>query len=127
MQVTDHSIEKVVSIVLRTGVVISGLIVLCGGICFLMRHGSEPAQYHTFQAQGRSGYDLLNIFRGAFQGAGRSIIQVGVLCLVATPILRVIVSLVGFAFERDRTYVLITFLVLAILLYGLVSGATGSA
>jgi uncharacterized membrane protein len=42
--------------------------------------------------------------------------------LIATPILRVAFSLVGFAIERDRTSVLIASIVLAVLLYSLVSG-----
>ena len=42
--------------------------------------------------------------------------QLGLLVLVATPIIRVFTSLIGFALERDRLYVLITAVVLAILL-----------
>ena len=127
MRVTDHGIERIVSIVLRTGVVLSGLIVLFGGIYFLARHGYEPADYHTFKGQTASGHYLVEIIRGALRWQGRSIIQLGVLCLIATPIVRVSVSLVGFALERDRTYVLITFFVLVILLYSLISGAVGAA
>jgi uncharacterized membrane protein len=127
VRVTDQSIEKVVSVVLRTGVIISGFIVLLGGIYFLVRHGREPVNYHTFQGQTFSGHYIVEIVRGALRLQGRSIIQLGVLCLIATPIVRVVVSLIGFALERDRTYVLITSLVLVILLYSLISGAAGAA
>jgi uncharacterized membrane protein len=127
MRVTDQGIERIVSIVLRTGVILSGLIVMCGGIYFLTQHGHEPADYHTFRGQTSSGHYIVEIIRGALRWQGRSIIQLGVLCLIATPILRVVVSLIGFALERDRTYVLITFLVLVILLYSLISGAAGAA
>jgi uncharacterized membrane protein len=47
----------------------------------------------------------------------------GLLLLIATPIARVAFSLVAFMLERDRTYVVITAIVLTILLYSLVSGA----
>ena len=47
----------------------------------------------------------------------------GVLLLIATPVARVALSLVGFALERDWHYVLITAIVLAILLYSLIIGA----
>jgi uncharacterized membrane protein len=127
MRVTDQNIERVVSTVLRTGVMISGLVVLFGGIYFLTRHGREPVNYHTFQGKTSSGHYIVEIVRGALRLQGRSIIQLGVLCLIATPIVRVVVSLIGFALERDRTYVLITSLVLAILLYSLISGAAGAA
>ena len=46
----------------------------------------------------------------------QAIAQLGLLVLVATPILRVLTSLVAFALERDRLYVGITAGVLAILL-----------
>jgi uncharacterized membrane protein len=46
----------------------------------------------------------------------QAISQLGLLVLVATPILRVATSLVAFALERDRLYVLLTTIVLAILL-----------
>ena len=42
--------------------------------------------------------------------------QLGLLVLVATPIVRVLTSLVAFALERDRLYVVLTAIVLAILL-----------
>lgn len=125
MSVTDQGIEKIVSIVLRTGVLLSGSVVLLGGVYFLLRYGGEPANYHIFQAQKLPGHYIIEIVRGALERQGRSIIQLGVLLLIATPIMRVIVSLVGFALERDRTYVLITGLVLAILLYSLIFGTGG--
>jgi uncharacterized membrane protein len=46
----------------------------------------------------------------------QAIAQLGLLVLVATPILRVVTSFVAFAIERDRLYVGITAAVLAILL-----------
>ena len=127
MTVTDQGIEKVVSIVLRTGVVLSGSVVLLGGIYFLARHGGEPVDYHIFKAQTLPARYVVEIVRGALELRGQFIIQLGVLCLIATPILRVAVSLIGFALERDRTYALITAFVLTILLYSLISGAAGTS
>lgn len=45
--------------------------------------------------------------------------QLGLLTLIATPVLRVAVSLVAFALERDRLYVALTAVVLLILLTSL--------
>jgi uncharacterized membrane protein len=39
--------------------------------------------------------------------------------LIATPIARVLLSLVAFALQRDRTYVVVTLIVLVVLLSGL--------
>ena len=46
----------------------------------------------------------------------QAIAQLALLALVATPIVRVVASLVGFVAEGDRLYVAMTAVVLAILL-----------
>lgn len=120
--VTDRSIEKMISVLLRVGVLISGSIVLLGGIYYLARHGSEVETYHSFHGTPAMDRIVPQIVRGAISLRARSIIQLGLLVLIATPILRVAFSLAGFALERDRVYVLITSIVLAVLLYSLVSG-----
>ncbi|HEX4771490.1 MAG TPA: DUF1634 domain-containing protein [Bryobacteraceae bacterium] len=125
-QVTDETIERLLSVVLRTGVLIAGSVVLVGGIYFVFRHAGEPADYHTFRGEPSVDRLLHEIVAAAFRLRARSIIQLGVLLLIATPIIRVIFSLIGFAMERDRAYVVITAIVLSILLYSLISGVTGA-
>src|SRR5581483_11600728 len=110
--VTDKRIEHMVSMLLRTGVVVSGSVVLAGGVYYLARHGDEIAGYHTFQGQPDIDRIAGEIVRGAIALRARSVIQFGILLLIATPIARVALSLVSFAFERDRTYVVITAIVL---------------
>jgi uncharacterized membrane protein len=126
-KMTDRSIERIVSVILRTGVLISGTVVLLGGIFFLAAHGHEAADYHKFHVQPAPDRLVHGILSGAFGFRARSIIQLGVLLLVATPIVRVAFSIVGFALEGDRLYVVITSLVLAILLFSLIGGAAGAA
>jgi uncharacterized membrane protein len=50
------------------------------------------------------------------------VIQLGLLLLVATPVARVAFSILAFALQRDRTYVIITLIVLGVLLYSLAGG-----
>jgi len=52
----------------------------------------------------------------------RSIIQLGLLLLIATPVARVAFSVLAFAWQRDRTYVIVTLIVFAILIYSLTGG-----
>ncbi len=125
-KVTDVGIERMVSVLLRTGVIISGAVVLGGGILYLLRHGHDHVDYHVFHAQAAVDSLLDQIIKGAIALRSRSIIQLGMLLLIATPVARVGCSLVGFAFERDRTYVIITAIVLAVLLFSLVHGAIGA-
>lgn len=122
-QVTDLIIERGVSRLLRVGVIISGSVVLAGGIYYLLRHGSEPADYHRFVGQPAVDRHAGEIIHGVIALRARSIIQLGMLLLIATPILRVAFALVGFALEKDSKYVVITAIVLAVLLYSLISGA----
>lgn len=122
---TDRSIERTLSVLLRAGVLLSGLIVFAGGAYYLAAHGGEPANYRVFEGEPAIDRILGKIVAGAFAWRPRSVIQLGILALIATPILRVAVSLVGFAIERDAKYVAITALVLTLLLYSLLQGAGG--
>jgi len=126
-KITDRGIERIVSVILRSGVLISGTVVFLGGLLFLARHGGERVDYRSFHAQAVSDKLVHGIIAGAAARRARSVIQLGVLLLLATPIARVAFSIVGFALERDRLYVVITSVVLAILLYSLVAGAAGAA
>ncbi|HZD33179.1 MAG TPA: DUF1634 domain-containing protein, partial [Candidatus Angelobacter sp.] len=61
------------------------------------------------------------IFAGALHLRARFVIQFGLVLLIATPVARVVLSAVGFAIERDYLYVALTLIVLAVLLYSLIS------
>ncbi|HEX4165158.1 MAG TPA: DUF1634 domain-containing protein [Bryobacteraceae bacterium] len=123
MRVSDHSIERSVSVLLISGVIVAGSVTLGGGILFLILHWSDSVNYSTFHSQPRIDRIVPQIVRGALRGRARSIIQLGILLLIATPVARVAFSLAGFALERDKMFVLITAIVLAILVYSLVNGA----
>lgn len=123
--VTDTGIERMVSALLRTGVLASASVVFAGGIYYLARHGGESANFRRFAGQPSVDRIVSEIVKGAFSLRARSVIQLGVLLLIATPIVRVAVSLVAFMLERDGSYVLITALVLAVLLVSLITGAVG--
>ena len=45
--------------------------------------------------------------------------QFGLLLLIATPVARVAMAVVGFALERDRLYVVVSLIVLTVLLLSL--------
>lgn len=123
---TDTKLERMVSVLLRSGVLISGAVVFAGGIYYLARHGGERVDYKHFHGQPAIDRAVSAILAGVASGRARSVIQLGILLLIATPIARVVLSLVGFALERDRSYVIITSIVLIILLISLLSGAGGA-
>lgn len=120
---TDRRVENVVGDLLRAGVILAASVVLAGGIVFLVRHGTQPANYRVFRGEPSELRHVRGIIRGVFALHSRATIQLGLLLLIATPIARVAFSMFGFAQEKDRLYVFFTGVVLVILLYSLVGTA----
>ena len=116
----DHRIEVIIGNLLRSGVLLAASVVLLGAVIYLARHAMEPADFHTFRGEAAALRTLPAIVKGVAHFHGKSIIQFGLLLLIATPIARVVFSVVGFAIEHDYLYVVITLIVLAVLLYSLV-------
>jgi uncharacterized membrane protein len=115
----DERLERIISVLLRTGVMLSAAVVFLAGVCYLVRHGHEVANYHVFQAAPEEYRSVRAIVHAVEPSDCRAIIQFGLLLLIATPIARVVFSLMGFALERDWTYVVITSIVLAVLIYSI--------
>ncbi len=118
-QWNDASVENVIGGLLRVGVGTAAALVLLGGIWYLLRHGQAPAQYGSFHGEPAAYRSVAGVLREVLTVRGRAIIQLGLLLLIATPVARVAFSVWAFARERDRTYVVITLIVLGILLYSL--------
>lgn len=122
---TDRKIEEIVADLLTIGVAVSALVVLAGACLYLARYGHAPADYRVFQGEPTDLRNLRGIVRSALQLRSRGIIQLGLLCLIATPVARVAFSIWGFAAEHDRLYMIFTGIVLIVLLYSLLG--SGSA
>jgi len=118
--VNDHRLEVIISVLLRTGVLISAAVVLLGGICFLSRHGHEQPDYRVFHGTPAIYRSVSGVIHAARPSNCPAVIQLGLLLLILTPVARVAFSLAGFALERDGAYVALTSIVLVILIYGLV-------
>jgi uncharacterized membrane protein len=118
----ERQVAWSIAALLRAGVALAAAVVLAGGVCYLIRHGQELAQWRAFRSEPADLRNLTAILHDALGLAARGIIQLGVLLLIATPIARVAFSALTFYRERDRTYVAITLGVLALLVYNLVWG-----
>ncbi len=116
---SDQRVEEIIGDLLRTGVIIAASTVLLGGIVYLARHGSEAPNYRVFVGEPADLRGVFGIIADTRAFSGRGVIQLGLLLLVATPVTRVIFSVAAFALQRDRTYVVITLIVLAVLGYSL--------
>jgi uncharacterized membrane protein len=120
---TDEQFDIVLARVLRTGVLLSAAIVAFGAVVFLVRHGFEQPMYHVFKGEPRPFRSVDGIFEMARDLSGRGLVQLGLLFLIATPIARVVFSIVGFMRQRDWLYVGVTATVLALLAYSLLASS----
>jgi uncharacterized membrane protein len=121
----DKDMQAVIGWVLRAGVFMSMLVVFMGGMIYLYRHGQSVADYHEFKGVPDFVRNPLAIVNGIMDIKGRAIIQAGIILLIATPIIRVIFSAIGFILERDHLYTAITCIVLAIIVISALSGRAG--
>ena len=117
---TDERLETIVANLLRTGVSIAAAVVLIGGIGYLAHQGEDLSAYRNFHGEPDTYRTMSGIVTAAAHLDWLAIIQFGLLLLIATPIARVALALVAFGLEKDRVYVTVTAIVLAVLLYGLI-------
>src|SRR5579863_1345743 len=100
--------------VLQGGVILSAAVILIGLFLLSLQPGKFDPQKlvlfpHTFS----------DVWAGVLVLRPQAIIVLGLLLLIATPVLRVAVSIVAFAVERDGRFVVITTIVLLILLFSI--------
>jgi uncharacterized membrane protein len=106
---------------LQGGVLLAALIVAAGGMIYLRAHGSALVDYHVFRGEPPLLRGVAGVVRGTLALDGESMIALGLLVLIATPIARVVLLLVAFIARRDRIYTAVTAVVLTVLLVSLAS------
>ena len=118
-----ESMNVVVGRVLRYGVVISAAVIVLGVIGLAASQGSSDTlgSLSYDQAVPHDGIDVSpsGIIGGLTSFSPSYLILFGVVLLIATPVVRVLISVFLFAAENDRLYVLITGAVLALLLFSI--------
>ena len=118
----DERMEQIVSGMLRVGVLSAASLVLLGGVMYLFQHPGPIPDYRHFHGEPAALRDPVMIFWGTIHGHASEMVQMGLLLLILTPIARVFLCVVGFFSQRDRLYVAVSGLVLAVLLYSLLFG-----
>ena len=112
-QKKDYS--AIIGWVLRSGAILSAAIVLIGMLLLPLHAGNLQVFPHT----------LGQVWTGLLALQPQAVIAAGLLLLIATPGITVATAAVTFALERDRRYVVIALVVLAILLTSSLIGAAG--
>ncbi|WP_017716575.1 DUF1634 domain-containing protein [Kamptonema formosum] len=117
---SDRQLQLAIANLLKYGVILASATVFIGAVLYLIRHGAEPADYHIFRGEPSMFCSPTGVVSAVLSGSRRGIIQLGLLMLIATPVIRVIFSLITFLRQRDFTYVIVTSIVLSGLLYSLI-------
>jgi uncharacterized membrane protein len=120
-RVDDKRVEIFLGKILRWGVLLAALVVFAGGVWFLAEPHDVAQNYRTFRGEPAELRAVASIVHQAIELRPLGVIQFGLLLLIATPVARVLFSVLGFGLERDWIYVVLTLLVLALLIYTLTS------
>jgi uncharacterized membrane protein len=137
---SDEHIVVRIGKLLRAGVIASAVVIVIGGTMHLYYHGREravdrskfepmPPEFSrpgaivraALLGRGSEGTPQPMKFKPG-QGRGRALIQLGLLLLISTPVLRVAFCVYAFKRQGDRISVALPLVVLVVLLYGLFSG-----
>lgn len=117
---TDADLNRSVGNLLRAGVILSVLISLAGFVKLFMEGFKMPHNYELLETPDA---DVLREFwKGLQQMKGVAIIQLGILILIFTPLMRLIFALIGYLKEKDYTYVVISLIVLGIMVFSFLTG-----
>ena len=122
---TDKQMDVAIAVILRTGVILSAVTVLVGAFFYLRHYGHNHPDYRVFMGEPADLRSIPGIINDALAVNSGGIIQLGLLLLIATPIVRVAFAVVAFALQRDRVYVIVTLIVLGVLLFSLLGGGGG--
>ena len=119
---SERQVERILGNLLRGGVILSAGVVLMGGMLYLIHYGAASPDYGAFRGEPRDLRGLSGIVTDALSLRRRGIIQLGIVLLIATPVARVAFSVLALARQRDRTYIVVTLIVFAILIFSLAGG-----
>ena len=119
---TDQAVQQLIGRLLQFGVLLAAGVVVVGAALLLTQYGRTPVSYSVFRGEPEQLRTIAGILRGAEALDSRAIVQLGLVLLIATPVVRVAFMLVTFMLQRDRIYVWVSALVLALLLYGILFG-----
>jgi uncharacterized membrane protein len=120
--ITERTINSLLIIIIRILVFTSAAIVLTGGALYLCKYGLSTLHYSTFHGGESILISPIAILYGAFNFYPKAIIQLGLLLLIAIPLIRVILFLLLFLFQRDWLYCCITLFVISMLIFSFVGG-----
>ena len=121
----EGQLTALIARTLRAGVSLAGTLVALGLLVLLTLHqGGRTNYFSDFHPRPQPiTHGLLGVFeRDLHRHAPRDLINLGLILLILTPVVRVAFSIVIYLYENDTLYTAFTVFVLAVLLYSLFGG-----
>lgn len=115
----NRRLDLLIGNTLRIGVMLAAILCVIGGALFLARQGGEIPEVGGFRPEPSPLREISGFLPQAMAGDARAIVMLGILVLLATPVVRVALSVLVFLHERDSFYVAVTLVVLAILVWSI--------
>jgi uncharacterized membrane protein len=109
----------VISRVLQAGVILSSVVIGSGVILSFLHPNSQ-------QINTQLPSNLIQMMSGLLILQPQAVIFLGLLILIATPVIRVAISIIAFAVEHDSAFVVISCIVMMILLVSFMLGKGGA-
>lgn len=119
---TDVDLNRSVGNLLRLGVILSVVTSLVGFIKLFSEGFKMPRKYNLLEMGDSSEKVWGTFWNSLVKGEGMAIIQLGILLLILTPLVRIIFALIGYLKEKDYVYVIISLIVLAIMTVSFLTG-----
>lgn len=119
---TDVDLNRSVGNLLRLGVILSVITSLVGFVKLFTEGFKMPRKYKLLDMGTSSEKVWSHFWETLCKGEGMAIIQLGILMLIFTPLMRIIFALIGYLKEKDYTYVIISSIVLAIMAVSFFTG-----
>jgi uncharacterized membrane protein len=119
--------EMLISRILLGGVIVSMATVIVGLVLIFVHHPEDLQAGDNLKRLTSPGagfpHTVADVARGVANGRGQAIVALGLAVLIATPVLRVAIAMVGFAIERDRVLSAVSAIVLILLAVAFFLGA----
>lgn len=119
---TDADLNRSVGNLLRLGVILSVATSLIGFVKLFLEGFKMPEKYSSLTVGSSSEKVWGQFWDSLCKGEGVAIIQLGILLLIFTPLMRIIFALIGYLKEKDYVYVIISSIVLAIMAISFFTG-----
>ncbi|CAH0238193.1 DUF1634 domain-containing protein [Chryseobacterium sp. WG14] len=119
---TDIDLNRSVGNLLRLGVILSVITSMIGFIKLFTEGFEMPKKYTSLDIGNSSEKVWSHFWNSLCKGEGMAIIQLGILLLIFTPLMRIVFALIGYLKEKDYVYVVISSIVLAIMAVSFFAG-----